>query len=295
MRIGRPYEDEIVGSILSRATRNYGLRLNQVLNILTGKLLKSHSFVITHHPGVAEACGMTPEEFRRGHTLFAYALAYMEAKRKERLLSAGLDGDASSVPLAAIGQNLTRCSPFLRFCPQCVEAEVRQYGESHWRRAHQLPGVTICLDHRCALVHTHLSLRSSVPLPPPHEVNGEPQTFGLSEAVQLAIAQWSVACLDVRPDLGKHTAVWFHRAARQAGYGFGKKLLDRGALVADLEAFYGHEFLQATGCLFDTKPCSNWAWRVMCAGGNACEPLKNVLLQVFLDFRLAGPSNPLVH
>lgn len=247
MRIGRPYEDEIVGSILSRATRNYGLRLNQVLNILTGKPRKSHSFVITHHPGVAEACGMTPEAFRRRHTLFNYALAYMEARRKERLLGAGLDGDATSVPLGAIGQNLTRCSPPLRFCPQCVGAQVEQYGESHWRRAHQLPGVTICLDHKCTLLHTHLSLRSSVPLPPPHEVNGEPQTFGVPETVQLAIARWSVACLEVRPEQGKHTAMWFHQVARQRGYGFGKKLLDRASLVADLEAFYGHEsFRQRT-------------------------------------------------
>lgn len=295
MKIGRPYEDEIVGSILSRATRNYGLRLNQVMNILTGRPLTSHSFVITHHPGVAEACGMTPEEFRRRHTLFAYALAYMEAKRKQRLFCAGLDGDATGVPLAAINQNLTRCSPFLRFCPQCVEAELHQYGESHWRRAHQLPGVAICLEHHCTLLHTSLSLRSSVPMPPPHEVTGEPLTFGVPERVQLAIARWSVASLEVRPEQGKHTAKWFYETANRSGYAYRKNRVDRAALAADIEAFYGHEYLQTIGCIVGTTPGSNWPWRLLSIGGVACEPLKNILLQVFLEFRSPAAGKASVH
>ena len=40
------------------------------------------------------------------------------------------------------------------FCPACVEADMRDRGYSYWRRAHQLPGVQLCLHHGAQLLST---------------------------------------------------------------------------------------------------------------------------------------------
>lgn len=43
-------------------------------------------------------------------------------------------------------------APELRFCPECLKADIRRYGTSYWHRAHQLPGVTACPSHKSNLV-----------------------------------------------------------------------------------------------------------------------------------------------
>lgn len=39
----------------------------------------------------------------------------------------------------------------IRFCPRCLDEDVRTVGEPYWHRAHQLPNVTCCPDHRVRL------------------------------------------------------------------------------------------------------------------------------------------------
>ena len=39
----------------------------------------------------------------------------------------------------------------MRYCPLCAAADREKHGETYWHRKHQLPGVEICLKHRCRL------------------------------------------------------------------------------------------------------------------------------------------------
>ncbi|MGF6605795.1 hypothetical protein OKW45_000695 [Paraburkholderia sp. WSM4175] len=41
----------------------------------------------------------------------------------------------------------------IRFCPQCLEDDVRCFGEPYWHRTHQLPNVTCCPGHRIRLLN----------------------------------------------------------------------------------------------------------------------------------------------
>lgn len=40
----------------------------------------------------------------------------------------------------------------LRYCPQCAVEDREQYGETYWRRAHQIPHIDVCPTHGCRLV-----------------------------------------------------------------------------------------------------------------------------------------------
>lgn len=39
----------------------------------------------------------------------------------------------------------------LQFCPQCRDDDLHTHGQFYYRRAHQMPGVTVCHKHGCAL------------------------------------------------------------------------------------------------------------------------------------------------
>lgn len=42
----------------------------------------------------------------------------------------------------------------LRFCPKCIEYDIRVFGEPYWHRKHQVPGVTVCSIHKISLCET---------------------------------------------------------------------------------------------------------------------------------------------
>jgi len=46
----------------------------------------------------------------------------------------------------------------LRFCPECVESDLKKTGESYWRTEHQIPYVRICLKHNLKLQEFQLPM-----------------------------------------------------------------------------------------------------------------------------------------
>lgn len=40
---------------------------------------------------------------------------------------------------------------YLRFCPQCILGDKKQFCECYWHRLHQVPGVEVCLIHNIIL------------------------------------------------------------------------------------------------------------------------------------------------
>jgi hypothetical protein len=40
---------------------------------------------------------------------------------------------------------------YLRFCPLCIRADRKQFGETYWHRVHQILGIDVCPDHKVFL------------------------------------------------------------------------------------------------------------------------------------------------
>lgn len=49
---------------------------------------------------------------------------------------------------------------FLKYCPLCVQADRKKYGESYWHRKHQIRNVDICPTHRCRLIMSNVSAKT---------------------------------------------------------------------------------------------------------------------------------------
>ena len=58
----------------------------------------------------------------------------------------------------------------LRFCPQCIADDGKQYGESYWHTEHQIASLPLCPKHLCRLVPTPkentMSIGQQLILPP---------------------------------------------------------------------------------------------------------------------------------
>ena len=89
------------------------------------------------------------------HTLMPYYLRFYPKERKEEILSLLLKGKN----VAMTSKEL--CSPDgiegLKFCPQCYDEDVKQFGEPFWHREHQIPLMPICFRHRCRLKKLEIS------------------------------------------------------------------------------------------------------------------------------------------
>lgn len=283
MKLYRPYEDELVGSMLSRAARNSGLCLPTLLEALTGRARFTHSFVVVRHPRIAEAFGMDVEDFIRLHTTTAYALAFMPVEHRARLWDSALSAEPRASYMSGIAKNLTSTNAQLRFCPACVSADIEAFGDSYWHREHQLPSVSICRHHRQGLLSSPIPLRARLPAPPPHECEGCYLRCDLPLNVQLAISNWSAGCLNSQLQGEVKWWEWFRERASEAGYQLSQGTNFGERLSRDLERFYSSAFLEDHRCAVDRQSGPQWPARLLRSCSRGIEPLKHVLMAVFLE------------
>ena len=286
MHLLRPYPDELLGSLLSRAMRQLGLSQKRLMRHLTGRNITTISTVITGHEGVAKAFGMDLEAFIRSHTLLPYAVAFMAPRDKERILTSLLS-DKSDPCFAAVAQNATKSTRLLKLCVACKAQDMLQYGETYWRRAHQLPGVLMCAVHEQPLRLSDVDIRSKRFMVPPNEVQSvRACAYRMSQAVLMDIARFSDQALRFGLSCGDWSERYRNLATRQ-GYSFTSGQIFGEVLSADLHAFYGDIYLSVLGANVDFARRNAWPALLVRSSGANTTALKHVLLNIFL---LSDPS-----
>jgi len=117
--------------------------------------------------------------------------------------------------MGSIAGNLTSSTPNLRFCPECVNEDLAIFGESYWRREHQLPAVSMCQHHGHGLLVSTIAIRAQLPVPPPHQCKGTDSCCRLPASVQLAISKWSWRSLNFELQREQTWPDWFRERARE--------------------------------------------------------------------------------
>ncbi len=84
---------------------------------------------------------------------------------------------------------------YARFCPQCTQEDIQNFGETYWHRIHQIPGIHICQTHKCWLENSnfmikkqHLNLVSAQETIP-KTCKTKPISSGVYETLQLRFAE----------------------------------------------------------------------------------------------------------
>ena len=161
-----PYPDELLYSTIARASVRIGIvspkqLLDEVFNnrkVIATFDMPSHieSIVQLYKDRQYDA-----ESLIYQHTLFPIYAPFLPEKRRKKCLNWLKKSSQGSVHLAS-GLNASRL-PLLekaRYCLDCVQEQITQYGEAYWSRQWQTVGANYCLTHNTRLLNSGLDFRS---------------------------------------------------------------------------------------------------------------------------------------
>lgn len=152
-----PLPDELLSSVWVRTVRRAGLPVRTVARALTGGRKWAPGFFTAGHVcDLASVLGLEPVELLWRHTVFPYATAFFERPVFDSAVAAALSTGEAATGMGAVTQSASDAVRLRRFCTACVREDRQRWGESYWHRAHNLPGVLVCVHHGTVLRQTAL-------------------------------------------------------------------------------------------------------------------------------------------
>ncbi|WP_081653111.1 TniQ family protein [Paraburkholderia graminis] len=299
----RPYEGELTGSLLVRASRRLGLTFRELNHVLTGHSRAENSLAYltpAYLPELGRRTDITPRSLLWKHTIFPYACITLDKTEAETLESSLTIAESSAIEKLPIRLNSIyppriKVISFRRYCEECKEEELRNFGESYWHVSHALPGVAICTTHMNALRMCDLRLAPRAIQAQsllPHEVRLTDEWLHDERDVILALAQQTERSFCGSYALTGLLHTMYRDAAEALGYQCERYRQNRYRLVTDLERYVGAELLQEMGV--PVRSGAPTAWPLTLIDGHHSVPqaqLKHVLLRAFLE-HAAGRATP---
>ena len=150
------YEDELAYSLFARYHVHAGHLTFRATaeDLFTNKdAIPSTEFIVplTEEAVKMIARTMPLSEFVEKHTMLPYYTRFLPLERRKKAFDLMMAMDRTFYDCLYIRKNKTEMRKYMRYCPLCAAIDRKKYGETYWHRKHQLPGVEICLEHRCRL------------------------------------------------------------------------------------------------------------------------------------------------
>lgn len=293
-----PYPDELFYSLVARYQIRTGdtspKRIQQALfrssTVIAVADLPSHlNALVSNFPA---DFGWTAEHFIQNHTLFPYYQPFLSRDRAHQIqASMKADNGGNIHTRAGIMASSVKTPQFLRFCPDCLQDDFSQYGESYWHRLHQLPGVLFCPTHAQPLQNSLIPVNGmnrheyfpanseNCPISPV----GDSYSATTVEKL-IGIAQNATWLLE--HDLGSRDLSWFRQKYQTL-------LIERGLATASgrvhqnqlHDAFlfdYGREVLAVLDSSIDGQNGDSWLSAMARAPRKVFHPLRHLLMIGFL-------------
>ena len=150
------YEDELAYSLFARYHVHSGhltFRATAEDLFVNKDVIPSTEFIVplTEEAVKMIARTMPLSEFVEKHTMLPYYTRFLPLERRKKAFDLITAMDRSFYDCLYMRKNKTEMRKYMRYCPLCAAIDRKKYGETYWHRKHQLPGVEICLEHRCRL------------------------------------------------------------------------------------------------------------------------------------------------
>ena len=177
-----PYHDELLYSTIARHGVHSGIvspkeLLQDVYGdtrvIATSDLPGHLNRIAALYP---EKIGITASDLLYNNTLFPlYAPFIGEARRKSLIRELTTNGKSAVHLTSGAAASRVKQPEYLRYCPGCIEQQMREFGECYWRRDWQVAGTNSCPHHGSLIdsdtrrhdVHRHqytpLNAETSIP------------------------------------------------------------------------------------------------------------------------------------
>lgn len=228
------------------------------------------------------------------HTSLPYYSSSLPKKRIQAAsekMSGTLNSDVQGI-LGALGSTVKEFR-YLRYCENCVEEDIKHYGEPYWHRTHQLPGVLVCPHHHSPTLNSVVDKQHLK----------SPLYISAARSAKLNVLQKKVF---TDPRLIKiahesHRLVSkFHRPVTSARYrpdiirlGFNKgSVINQGKLGDAFSSYWDEPLLKHLGVMVDFNSESSWLKFMTrrTRGGLQSHPLQHILFRLFLKQKRSEQS-----
>lgn len=290
-----PYPDELFYSVLARyhlysGNESYKQTTFELFNTynaaavidLNGNLMK----IIRKLP---VGSTLTAVKIIKEHTLFPFYAQFVPQERAktvmEHMINSGTGGIHSRLGLVASNIKLPN---HLRYCPECVSEDVQTYGETYWRRGHQLPGIIVCHKHHQTLVNSSVQIsflaKREYVAANKHNCSGN-QSVSLTETDLIHmrdLAQLSMSVL--QSDYKAKDKDFFSKRyidfLQESGYVTEGGRIYKEGLNKGLKEYYGESFLKLAQSSLDSE---DWVVELIRRSKSSKHPLRHLLFINYLE------------
>ena len=154
-----PYQDELLYSIVARYAQHTGLIGNQkaiVREVFSSSTAVAVPDLPSHLSSLVNNLQLvwptSVKELISSFTLAPIYLPFLSQQQASKTIrSMGSDSGGGIHTRSGIAASSIKQLGYFRYCPQCLKEQRTEFGESYWRRLHQLPALGFCRGHSCLL------------------------------------------------------------------------------------------------------------------------------------------------
>ncbi|WFU24965.1 TnsD family Tn7-like transposition protein [Bradyrhizobium sp. CB1717] len=295
LMLPKPYQDELIYSVIAR----HFAYMQPIVIKSAQETIDGTSWFSTRYVRNANRLaektrpiwGLSGLEILDRHTLLPFNGAFLKPDAHLKCTECFLETNPHGGSVALGMGNSSVIEPKLfRFCVLCLEEDMDRFGETYWRRQHQLSGTLFCVKHGELLRNSMAPMspldRATMDATHYCRADAEPVAVLSGRETSLAreIATRSADILHGMPSrwLSPDPSEQYQTAAVEVGYGFGITMLQTRAFGADLIDYFGGELLVKLGCRLNERSRSI---RKIFYKDGANHPLLHVLVQHFLGER----------
>ena len=294
----RPYHDELISSAIVRCARHYLLPMEALGRHFLGRTKWHPTFAAIPPPQML--CGLFDAEYEQlvwHHSVYPYSTAFMDSGTRLRARGSVMERNRPASQ-ATVVQNGVLKGELRRYCPACVQTELKLDGESYWHRSHNLPGVRTCHVHGTFLWSCEIpvSLASRTPMELPHEIAGRALSRGRPPDALLDLAQLSNRLLHLHQGTSLEGSPEFYRGlAIVNGWLDAPRQVSSARLSDEILSSFGAAHLGQCG-LLDLNGNSSWvALMLQPRISIPFTPLKHLILRCALQRRRPPGAQQISH
>ena len=194
-----PYKNELIYSLVARAGVHAGITSPKQLldEVFANRKVIATVDLPGHLDAIVENLHHDPnyslDRLIDRHTLFPTYAPFVSdrVRHKAKIMMRGATRGALHLSLGVIASRINHLTA-LRYCPACLTAQIKRYGEPYWERQWQYFGVDVCEKHgRLSTLKFDLSRhRHEFISPTPRQIN-EAERLGKSDWEQMVAQEYS--------------------------------------------------------------------------------------------------------
>ncbi|MEO2278848.1 TnsD family Tn7-like transposition protein [Pseudoalteromonas pernae] len=228
---------------------------------------------------MSEHAGLSGEQLIRNHTLFPYYESFLNEELRGQFCNHLEHGHAKFLhsKMSLVANRIPQLNT-LKYCPRCVNRDLREFGVAYWHVFHQLPFTRYCPYHNAILNIEKISRREYI-LPPQVRCSNIDNTEASINELML-----STSSLDLlqgtMPVFDRSRLTECYLAALQLkGFCTHSLSIHQQALTESIKAFWRYDIhAELFSALFEKRTRLNYPRCIFYQPNAQHHPIKHLLL-----------------